>query len=560
MLNGDDSAIFRVNETPREVESWFANHVSLDGKPYTLDEDQARAVADQHLNTLITARAGSGKTRVIVAKIAYLVARNFATLSQIAVFMFNRDAAAEVNQRISNVLIDGRPLIAKEEVNVASTFHKFALDIVKLAGEHPVIVVEEEQERLVRQALDTALKKANIKISSKAYRELHAIISGFITRAGQKFPGTYGLKNLYKIAIEYTRKHQANQEYHNAVFLYHLSVKAYAEYLAILIAPRMDFNLLMSQATITISQAQAGLDTGGKIKQRLTPLKWIMIDEYQDFSYLFFALTKAIRELCPSSKLFAVGDDWQAINRFAGSDVDYFVNFEKYFNDDCCNIPLATNYRSDRRIVENANSYMLANYNSQAIAAIPFSRRAGKIIRSNPSKVWFNAGDIKEDRLGDARFQLTLAEATGLALDKVPLEAAKLLKVCTKIIKRHVGTKIMLLHRHNFMSFLGVTLVAFNVALKAVLTDDGIMSAEDYNMNVKIMTMHKSKGLESDVVVLLEVNNEIVCSNRPQPEVFALFGDNQHTEKADQERLLYVALTRAKHKLYILSTDKKSPV
>ena len=47
---------------------WFAEHFALDGKPYTLDLDQARAVLDNHKNTLVVARAGSGKTRVIVAK------------------------------------------------------------------------------------------------------------------------------------------------------------------------------------------------------------------------------------------------------------------------------------------------------------------------------------------------------------------------------------------------------------------------------------------------------------------------------------------------------------
>ena len=64
-----------------DFKSWFESHVSLGGKPYTLDLDQARAVFDNHKNTLVTARAGSGKTRVIVDKIAYLVATHQAYLS-----------------------------------------------------------------------------------------------------------------------------------------------------------------------------------------------------------------------------------------------------------------------------------------------------------------------------------------------------------------------------------------------------------------------------------------------------------------------------------------------
>lgn len=110
----------------KTVQDWFSEHVKLDGEPYTLDLDQARAVADQHYNTLVVARAGSGKTRVIVAKVAYLVRYCRVSLDEIAIFMFNRAAAAEVNQRIAAVVVDGQPL-ASTTPQVASTFHKYAL-------------------------------------------------------------------------------------------------------------------------------------------------------------------------------------------------------------------------------------------------------------------------------------------------------------------------------------------------------------------------------------------------------------------------------------------------
>ena len=97
-------------QAAKELQEWFAKHVTLDGKPYTLDRDQAAAVLDRHRNTLVTARAGSGKTRVIVAKTAYLVAVEQISLGEIAIFMFNRTAAAEVNERIACVKVDGRTL------------------------------------------------------------------------------------------------------------------------------------------------------------------------------------------------------------------------------------------------------------------------------------------------------------------------------------------------------------------------------------------------------------------------------------------------------------------
>ena len=71
------------------------------------------------------------------------------------------------------------------------------------------------------------------------------------------------------------------------------------------------------------------------------------------------------------------------------------------------------------------------------------------------------------------------------------------------------------------------------------------------------MTMHKSKGLESDIVILLEFNQEIVHGSHPHATIFQLFGDTRAAEVADQHRLIYVALTRAKHRLYLLSTDRE---
>ena len=72
-----------------------------------------------------------------------------------------------------------------------------------------------------------------------------------------------------------------------------------------------------------------------------------------------------------------------------------------------------------------------------------------------------------------------------------------------------------------------------------------------------MMTMHKSKGLESDVVILLELDRVQVLASHPFATMFEIFDDNLETEKSDQHRLIYVALTRAKHKLYILTSDQE---
>lgn len=534
--------------TAEAVQAWFAEHVGVDGKPYMLDRDQARAVADQHHNALITARAGSGKTRVIVAKVAYLVGQKIAKLDEILIFMFNRTAAAEVNQRIATIQIDGHALIGDSaQSKIASTFHKFALDINKRCGEHPQIISETVQQTLVQNLLRQAV--GSRRTSPQEFQELLALTSNFITRAGQKFPGSYGLKRLQTTVGDYCTMHTASEFRRNRYF-HQIGAQVYQNYLAALQSPQIDFNQLMHRATTLLSQQPAQLSD-------LAKLKFIMIDEYQDFSFLFFELIQALRVLAPLAKLFAVGDDWQAINRFAGSDVDYFLRFADYFSHDYINIPLATNYRSARRIVEHANHFMLQNYDPKAIPAIPHQKKSGKIYYLNTEKTKFDATDIAEDALGDGAYQQVLQQ---LCRTKVPLGAARLLKTVTKIIRRNASREILLLHRHNFTSFDGVTLEIFAQALQIILEQQGVMTLAQFQQQVRCMTMHKSKGLEAEVVLLLELNHEIVRSSHPHATIFQLFGDTRAAEQADQSRLLYVAITRAKHKLYLLSSDRNAPV
>ncbi len=539
--------------------SWFESHVSLFGKPYTLDDDQAKAVFDDHKNTLVTARAGSGKTRVIVAKIAYLVATQQAKLSEIKAFMFNRTAAAEVNERIGAVEIDGaslKELNSGREIKVASTFHKFALDTVKLAGEKPELIPESEHDQIIRRAVSKILAQQGRKFSPQEQVETLRLASSFIARAGQKYSSEHGLKELCGEIDNYCHKYQDNEDYCSKIWLHRVCLAAYEDYLLALNFPKIDFNILMARATRIL---QANAKQENPTIKNVRHYKYIMVDEYQDFSLLFLNIIQALRSNCPAAHLFAVGDDWQAINRFAGSDVDYFINFAKYFPDDVINIPLMTNYRSDKRIVENANNYMLKNYNPQATRAVPFSKHSGKIKRLNCAKIKFDESDLREDALGDARYQKALAESCGGKPNEFR-EAAKLLKQVATLMKKHRKEQILLLHRHNFTSFAKVSLENFVQALKIYLLDQNIFTEEQFNAQVRAMTMHKSKGLESDIVILLELNRDQVLGQHPHATTFELFGDNLATEKADQHRLLYVAMTRAKHKLYVLTKDRKSVV
>lgn len=558
-----------------DFRDWFSEHFSLDGKPYTLDQDQAQAVLDNHKNTLVVARAGSGKTRVIVAKIAYLLATKQLQPREIAAFMFNRAAAAEVNQRITQVKFDGRPILDSQvpfktsgdvsapTPQIASTFHKFALDLVKLFGARPEIISEVEHDQIIKESLRQALAVQNLRAPSSEFDATLKTISGFVARAGQKYSGPEGLQQL-RTAIAQNCPNAKDRT--DSDKLHQLALATFENYLSALRPPKLDFNIMMAEASKLLKQAAANPRRRPAISARVAPLRLILIDEYQDFSQLFLNLVQSIRKNCPSAHLFAVGDDWQAINRFAGSDVDYFINFSNYFPEDTAKIPLLTNYRSCRRVVENANKYMLKNYDPAARRAIAFNHKPGKVIRLNPEKTRFDASDIHEDALGDARYQIALAEAANQATTNPALSparispsAAKLLKTVLRILRKNRRSEIMLLHRHNYTTFPNISLETFHQALRLLVVEEGIMNAETFDAKVRTMTMHKSKGLEAPVVILLEANRDLILGHHPEADLWKLFGDSLATEKSDQHRLLYVAMTRAKQKLYILSTDRKSP-
>ena len=112
-----------------------------------------------------------------------------------------------------------------------------------------------------------------------------------------------------------------------------------------------------------IHQAIADLDLGKIIfntKDRsidATKIKHILIDEFQDFSAPFYRMLEAIRRVNKSVNVFAVGDDWQAINRFAGSELRFFNDVNSYLGS-TQQFQMSRNYRSSREVVDAGNAIM----------------------------------------------------------------------------------------------------------------------------------------------------------------------------------------------------------
>ncbi|MDO4747258.1 MAG: ATP-dependent helicase [Candidatus Saccharibacteria bacterium] len=390
------------------VQKWFRDEVTYEGEPYVIDYEQAVAVADDSLNTIVVARAGSGKTRTLVAKIVYLVAACGVRPEDIMAFVFNANAAKEINERLSKMRVNGGVVI--EDVKIASTFHAFSRRIVYkvckgekkcgkiLAGEKEAYILElvkwmmDEEEwkpkiwQFVRGCFDGEDMVGEVNgakiLSEDEMVKFAAMMAQFVNRAQQKYLG--GEVTVGEVARKYLENNGVSER--ERLFV-ELGVEVFRRYHWYLLDAKnglagfreygTDFNLIVSWASKLI--------WGGReeVEKLLGGKKYILIDEYQDFSQLFLAEVEAIRGIALAARLFVVGDDWQAINRFAGSDVEYFQEFEKYFPTGAQRVEITTNYRCDRMVVETARKFMKKamkeNGNFRA-----FSRKYGRVVVENP--------------------------------------------------------------------------------------------------------------------------------------------------------------------------------
>ena len=524
-----------ANKLVQEVQEWFLKSVTDEGEAYVIDSEQAAAVVSENLNAIVVARAGSGKTRTIVAKIVYLIARQGVKPEEIIAFVFNANAAREINERLGKMMVDGEPVV--EKARIASTFHAFSRRIVYEAcggrDKCGKILVGEKEDfilAVVRKMMKEPGWMERIRlfirgttddgsIEKVELMKFASMMTLFVNRAEQRYLG--GEVTLAESVEEYLDSHEVDDR--ERVFV-EFGVECYRRYHWYLLDAKRklkgfeeygtDFNLIVSWASKLVAAKR------GKVLKLLANKKYILIDEYQDFSQLFLAAVEAIQSVASEARLFVVGDDWQAINRFAGSDVEYFKNFEKYFTG-ARRYEITTNYRCNYMIVDTARKFMKKAMNEKGDFRA-FSKKAGRVMLVN----------VKRSKV-------------------------EYLKYLVKILRENRKAKdILILHRNNETN-LKISLEGFKRALKREAVKAKVMREEDYDARVRVMTMHKSKGLEAETVIILEADEGIIPKTHPDTKLFAVFGETEEVTLDDQRRLFYVAMTRAKKRLYIMHEKVK---
>lgn len=233
-------------------------------------------------------------------------------------------------------------------------------------------------------------------------------------------------------------------------------------------------------------------------------LSVIIVDEFQDFTALYFNLIQTILELNSNIKLCCVGDDWQAINNYSGSDLVYFEKFAEYFKPATI-LNLPANYRSCSEIVDYSN---LVNNRSG---------EQGRAIREDQGHLYL----INAEELGIQSIQ---EEISLIAL-------ARLMK--------YPGETLAILTRTQYQ------LTSFNHLKKQF---PGLI----------LSTIHGFKGLEADTVII-DISGCYFENIHPDSPYFYSIGISSKRILEEEERLIYVGLTRAKNNLYLLypNDDKR---
>jgi DNA helicase-4 len=266
----------------------------------------------------------------------------------------------------------------------------------------------------------------------------------------------------------------------------------------------------------------------------------ILIDEYQDISAQRYKLIKNLLVHNPKCKLFCVGDDWQSIMGFAGSNLDFFVNFGKYFENPAIT-KISTNYRSVGTIVD-AGAVLISNNRSCQIPKATVSNHT----RGNAIKV------LRSPHRENYRTRY-LEQIAEDCLSRV-IEYIKKGYAPKEIL---VLSRFMRTHSHGAQRFQH-TIKTFLEKAQEMGMKIACDNAKSKN-KVRLLTVHKSKGLEARAVFILNVIEDLYgfpCEIE-DPSIYAPARENYPTQDhiEEERRLLYVAMTRAKEDLIIYTWE-----
>lgn len=443
-----------------------------------LDKNQRKVVFDDTERLLVVAGAGSGKTFTIAAKIKYLVEKKKIKEKEILCLSFTNEAVDNLKERI-NYSID------------ILTFHKLALRILNensfnysIARDDLInyitnefFLIDDNKTRILLEEYFDNKKEYNDILNSNELTILKNNIISLIKIIKCNNLSITRIIKLRNICVNPKDK-----------ILYYFAISIYELYEEELASERkIDFDdmIIYSKELIKTHGFRGNY-------------KYIIIDEYQDISKIRFELILEILKNTNAS-LMCVGDDYQAIYGFSGSNLSIFLDFFKYFPEGK-RIDIKKTYR---------NSYELVNTSVNFIKKNPYQ------LRKNIHATFLYKYPIVLVYYDD------FMKAYNNLFNYLYLENER---------------KIMILARYN--------------------KDLEVIKKEEHKgIETKYLTVHMAKGLEEESVILINFSNDYLGfpSKIENNKIISVINnDKEDIPYAEERRLFYVALTRCKKRIYIM--------
>ena len=283
---------------------------------------------------MIVAGAGSGKTRVLTRRIAYILAQEAARPSEILALTFTKKAAGEMKERIAALVGEDRARWLW-----MGTFHsifiRFLREYAEFLGYPKNFTIYDTSDSV--SALKTCIKE--LQLDDKVYKPKEVLSRISIAKNNLVTADAYALNSA---AI--TRDTQSRKPRICDIFaLYTKKCKA---------SGVMDFDDILLQMNILLRDNPQAMEA---IADRF---RYILVDEYQDTNYAQYVILKKLAYA--HHNLCVVGDDSQSIYAFRGAKIENILNFKKDYPE-CSVFRLEENYRSTRTIVGAANSLIAHN-------------------------------------------------------------------------------------------------------------------------------------------------------------------------------------------------------
>lgn len=285
-----------------------------------------------------------------------------------------------------------------------------------------------------------------------------------------------------------------------------------------------DFSGLLWRAVEAVRNGKTTFSRNkGRETGDLRRLRFVLVDELQDLTPGFHALLRAMRVHAPEISILGVGDDWQAITRYAGADPRLFAEHPGPV-DSGARMHLTTNYRSDRAIVAAGNSLMRGR--GEPASADKAARGRVALVRADE----LSATPVERHTFGDDTLTPTL------------------LRILQDRIGR--GQRVTLLARNNTLpSALG----AMASTIEDYLEQLRQFLPRSQRDRLSASTVHRFKGKEDDVVVILDAIRGRYPFMHPEWAFYRVLGDTEQTVTEDERRLFYVALTRGRHETLLMA-------